>query len=74
MTTPLKLQQFQCLNCRTWRTAPIQFGDEETANDTVVYGNTFSCGACGATVPCNKENMRWARSDGMGGFVGDDVR
>ncbi|MDH0867370.1 hypothetical protein [Mitsuaria sp. GD03876] len=74
MNTPLKLQQFQCTECKTWAMAPFQFGDEETAMSATVFGNKISCPACGRLVSCNKENMRWARSDGKGGFVGDDVR
>ena len=71
---PIKRIELQCTHCRTWFPSPIQMGDAETFESSTLIGNRFQCQACGQMSPCNKENMRWTRSDGKGGFVGDDTR
>lgn len=70
----LKRVELQCLNCKTWFPSPIQFGSDMTFESSTLTGNRFGCPKCGAVVPCNKENMRWSRSDGRGGFVGIDTK
>lgn len=59
--------------CKAWGPSPIGFGSEEAFHSSTLSGNTYDCHVCGTRTPCNKENMRWARSDGKGGFVGKDT-
>lgn len=66
--------QLQCLNCKTWFSSPIQFGDSESFASSHMSGNVFVCPTCRSPVPCNKENMRWVRADGRGGWVGVDTK
>jgi hypothetical protein len=65
--------QLQCLSCKTWFFSPIQFSNAHSFDTSMLAGNLFGCPTCRAFVPCNKENMRWVRSDGKGGFVGVDT-
>jgi hypothetical protein len=70
----LSTMQLQCLACKKWFASPIQFGDSESFESAGMWGNTFGCPSCRQMVPCNKENMRWVRADGKGGFVGNETR
>lgn len=70
----LERGEIQCLSCKTWAPSPIQFGDSESFMSSTLIGNRFRCHSCGAMAPCNKENMRWAQSDGRGGWVGVDTK
>lgn len=72
--TEIRRVELQCLNCKTWFPSPIQFGDTESFERSSLIGNRFGCPVCQTMVPCNKENMRHARTDGKGGWVGTDVR
>lgn len=69
----ISLIQFQCLNCKTWCRSPISFADSEGFATSTLFGNRFGCPTCRQLVPCNKENMRWSRADGKGGWQGVDT-
>lgn len=69
----LKRMELQCLSCKTWFPSPIQFGDSESFESSFLSGNQFGCPVCKSSVPCNKENMRFTRADGKGGWVGKDI-
>lgn len=71
---PLKRVEMQCIACKSWFPSPIQMGSMEALLSTFTAGNITNCPSCGRMVPCNKENMRVTRSDGKGGWVGDDTR
>lgn len=66
--------EVQCISCKTWFKSPIQSGTPESFDTSTLEGNNAQCEACGRMSPCNKENMRWARSDGNGGWRGIDTR
>ncbi len=70
----IKRVELQCIQCKTWFPSPIQMGDTGSFETSTLIGNSFGCPSCRTMVPCNKENMRWARSDGKGGWVGADVK
>lgn len=69
----IKRIELQCMSCKMWIPSPIQIGDTESFETSKLIGNRFQCTVCGSMSPCNKENMRWARSDGKGGWVGIDT-
>lgn len=71
---PIARMQLQCLSCKTWFSSPIQLGNAASFDSSKLEGNVFACPKCQQWVPCNKENMRWVRSDGRGGFVGIDTK
>lgn len=64
----------QCAACKQWSSSPIMFGDTESFMSSTMIGNTFKCPHCGSKSPCNKENVKFSRADGKGGFVGVEVR
>jgi hypothetical protein len=70
----IKRIELQCGACKAWFPSPIQIGDTGSFENSTLIGNKFRCGSCGAMSPCNKENMRWTRSDGKGGWVGIDTK
>lgn len=74
MSNSLKYVQFQCSNCRAWFSSPIGFTDDAAFDSSTVNRMLAQCQACGQVVACRKENMRWVRSDGKGGFVGIDTQ
>lgn len=69
----IKRIEIRCMSCKTWLPSPIHLGSSETFNTSTLIGNTVRCPSCGTMTACNKENMRWTRSDGKGGFVGIDT-
>ena len=46
-----------CMNCKAIFPSPIGFGDRKSFETSKLEGNIVTCPKCGATVPCNKENM-----------------
>jgi DNA-directed RNA polymerase subunit RPC12/RpoP len=46
-----------CTNCKAIFPSPIGFGNRKSFETSKLKGNTVKCPKCGATVPCNKENM-----------------
>lgn len=63
--------EIQCLNCKTWFTSPIFFGDINSFDASQLSGNTVTCPKCRKSTGCNKENMRVKSDDG--GFRGKDT-
>ena len=61
----------RCLNCRQWFPSPIYFGDRESFDTSILFGNIAECPHCGKMTACNTENFR-ARFDD-GGFLGIDT-
>lgn len=74
MTHAIDRIELQCAACKQWTNSPIQFKDTETFYRYTLSGNKFDCPHCGALSPCNKENVRFTRADGKGGWVGVDVK
>ena len=66
--------EVQCVHCKTWFPSPIQIGDTDSFDTSTIEGNIVQCPNCHKLSPCNKENMRWVRSDGKGGWVGIDTK
>ena len=66
--------EIQCTHCKAWSRSPIQFGSTEAFESSTLIGNRFGCGVCGKMAMCNKENVRYSREDGKGGFVGVDTK
>lgn len=73
MNTPLGRPEVKCIGCGTWSPSQISFGNKESFESSKLSRNRQNCSGCGALTPCNKENMRWAQTDGKGGFVGNDT-
>lgn len=71
--TPIGRAEVRCKACSAWNPSGIGFANKEVFETATLTGNRQQCRKCGAMTPCNKENMRWAQSDGKGGFVGKDT-
>jgi hypothetical protein len=69
----INVMQLRCTRCKGWFTSPWQFADERGFDTAFMAGNLTNCPHCANMVPCNKENVRWVRSDGRGGYVGNDT-
>jgi hypothetical protein len=69
----IREMQLQCLNCKTWYRSPIQFKYDENFDTATLQGTRFGCPACATRNPLTKANVRWSRSDGKGGWVGNDT-
>ena len=69
----VKTIEVKCLNpkCGKWSPSPIFFGDINSFDSSIMYGNQAQCSNCGAMTPCNKENMRVRANEG--GFKGKDT-
>ena len=46
-----------CTKCKAMFPSPIGFGDRKSFETSNLKGNAVRCPRCGATVPCDKENM-----------------
>ena len=61
----------RCLNCRKWFPSPIFFGDSETFDTSILFGNLAQCPHCGKMTGCDKNNLRVRFEDG--GSLGVDT-
>ncbi len=62
--------EVRCTKCRRWfRSQIIQFGDEESFLQSVMYKNAETCPHCKTLVTHDKEIMRFVERDSNGKVV-----
>jgi hypothetical protein len=67
----IKSIEMQCLHCKEWFRSPVQFGDTESFDSGVLFGNQAKCPKCKKVTACNKENFRMYAENG--GFLGNET-
>ena len=68
----VKSVEVQCGKCGRWFESPIMFGNMESFDLSIMYGNKVQCQYCGMMTGCNKENMR-VRAENTG-FKGNETK
>jgi hypothetical protein len=64
--------QIKCLNCKSWLSSPIQFGDATSFFGSYLAGNKAQCYHYGKMTDCNKDNMLFDERNSEGKVIHEE--